>query len=196
MRGKTRNFFEDVVSVVFIGAVIYGGYWLVFENDTKDTEIVKEIETPKVVESSTKIPKVVESNVEKQSEIIVKKTIQTVEKPVVIIEKKEKNEELLVSSNIDKKEQKKLINDFLRTTKNRINSNIKLLENIKTKDENSYVDIRVTILKNGGFEQLKYVDGDLEYFENIQSTIVNIFPIEIDEKINDQFPRYFRMRIN
>jgi hypothetical protein len=196
LRGKTRNFFEDVVSVVFIGAVIYGGYWLVFENDTKDTEIVKEIETPKVVESSTKIPKVVESNVEKQSEIIVKKTIKTVEKPVVIIEKKEKNEELLVSSNIDKKEQKKLINDFLRTTKNRINSNIKLLENIKTKDENSYVDIRVTILKNGGFEQLKYVDGDLEYFENIQSTIVNIFPIEINEKINDQFPRYFRMRIN
>ncbi|MCK5111160.1 MAG: hypothetical protein KAQ94_06535 [Arcobacteraceae bacterium] len=182
MRGRTRNFLENIgVLVVFIG-IIYGGYSLFFTNESQEeTAQTIPIVTKEIKKESIKIEETV---------IEVKKT-QTIEK-----KPKPKPKAIIANNTIDKKEQTQLINNFLRSTKNTINENIKQLLNIQTQSTNGYTKIRVTILKNGNFEQLKYMGGDKQYFESIKPAIVKIFPINMEEKIDDQFPRYFRMQIN
>ncbi len=180
MRGKTRNFLENIgVLVVFTG-IIYGGYSLFFTNESQD-------EVTQTISIVTKEIKKESINIEK-TVIEVKKT-QTIEEEV-------KPKVIIANNAIDKKEQTRLINNFLRSTKDTINENIKQLLNIQTQSTNGYTKIRVTVLKNGNFEQLKYMGGDKQYFESIKPAIVKIFPINMEERIDNHFPRYFRMQIN
>lgn len=58
-----------------------------------------------------------------------------------------------------------------------------------------YTNIRVTILKDGNYEQLTFVDGNKNYFNLIKSSIIQAFPIEMDSSLKNNFPRYFRMKI-
>ncbi len=87
-----------------------------------------------------------------------------------------------------------LINRFLRSTKKKINESVSAME-IVANETPRYANIRVTVLKDGGFEQLTLIDGDKEYFDLISDAVLNVFPLEIDERIEDQFPRYFRMKL-
>ena len=57
------------------------------------------------------------------------------------------------------------------------------------------VEIRLTILKDGGYEQLSSTKGDNEYFELFRSSIKEAFPVKIDNSLKESFPRYFRMKI-
>jgi LysM repeat protein len=78
-----------------------------------------------------------------------------------------------------------------------------ILEQIASKTQNNqqfssktgFANIRLTILKNGNYEQLILQDGDKEFYELIKEDIQAIFPIRINEEIMDKFPRYFRMKI-
>lgn len=87
-----------------------------------------------------------------------------------------------------------LINRFLRSTKKQIAESV-LAMGIVANETPRYANIRVTVLKDGGFEQLTLLDGDKEYFDLISDAVINVFPLEIDERIDDQFPRYFRMKL-
>jgi hypothetical protein len=58
-----------------------------------------------------------------------------------------------------------------------------------------YTNIRVTILKDGNYEQLTFIDGNKNYFNLIKSSIIQAFPIEMDSSLKNNFPRYFRMKI-
>lgn len=93
-------------------------------------------------------------------------------------------------------EQKNATNIFLGDTKSKILNSILNQSKVKLYNSIGYVKIRVTILKDGNFEHLKYMGGDKEFFNSIQDSIKHTFPIYIDEQIRYQFPRYFRMRID
>lgn len=58
-----------------------------------------------------------------------------------------------------------------------------------------YANIRVTILKDGNYEQLTFIDGNKNYFNLIKSSIIQAFPVEMDSSLKNNFPRYFRMKI-
>ena len=68
-------------------------------------------------------------------------------------------------------------------------------ESISFSSRSGYVNIRLTILKDGGYEQLVLQNGDKEYYDFIKDDIRSIFPIGISEENKDKFPRYFRMKI-
>lgn len=108
-------------------------------------------------------------------------------------EVKQKNEKTVLSDKLIK-EKFALINSFLRDTKKQINEKVDELS-IPQNDNKRYANIRVTVLKNGGYEQLYLMDGDKEYFKQISPAILSVFPLSLNEKIEDQFPRYFRMKI-
>ncbi|MDX9961119.1 MAG: hypothetical protein RBS32_06595, partial [Aliarcobacter sp.] len=90
--------------------------------------------------------------------------------------------------NIDQKDQVEL---FYETIREKINKNIETTP----ANEGEYINIKLTILKDGRYEQLILADGNKEYFEKIKSSITKVFPVKIDDNLKDSFPRYFRMKI-
>jgi hypothetical protein len=58
-----------------------------------------------------------------------------------------------------------------------------------------YANIRLTILKDGTYEQLTFIDGNKNYFNLVKSSISQAFPVEMDSSLKNNFPRYFRMKI-
>ncbi|RLA83815.1 MAG: hypothetical protein DRG78_03280 [Epsilonproteobacteria bacterium] len=194
MRGKTKSFFEDTSIIAIVLAVIYGIYYLYSNYDVETKvkppikeEIKKEIIDKKIVkiEKTEPIkPQTIESKIKKKAkiidkEIVVKKTIIKEE----IIVKKEKNVDL------------KLLRSFLIETQYKIRNNIVYPSDTNKTKENLFIKVKVTILKDGSYEQLKFVDGDKEMFESNKENILKVFPLVIDKKISDDFPRYFRMTI-
>ncbi len=189
MKGKTRNFIENISTLGLLSMVLYGGYYMIFKNNPqKEIEpTISEI-TAKVVKENTK------KIIVKQDEVIeIKKIVGT----------KEKVEHITITTTptitndtVIKDKKKQLINQFLTTTKNNINDNIVQHLNLEPQNIDKYVKIRITILKDGNYEQLKYMGGNKQYFEFIKSDVVKIFPITMNEIIDDQFPRYFRMQVN
>lgn len=81
------------------------------------------------------------------------------------------------------------------------NFEIKVYDNINKNVDKSalrsgqFVNIRVTFLKDGGYEQLIYVSGNMGYFNLIKSSIEESFPVVIEDSIKGHFPRYYRMKI-
>ncbi len=212
MKGKTRNIFENIGILFFVCCFLYSGYFFIF---TSNDEIkIKQnaitvatldyVEQNSSIQQNTYIKKEKEQGKDKdevKGKHILKISSKTTSLPIISnTVKKDTNisnpaKEINTNTIISKKEQKQIINLFLKTTKNKINSNIKQLSSIKIKEASGFVKIRITILKDGNFEHIKFINGNFEYFNFIKSAIVKAFPIKIDKKIDDQFPRYFRMEI-
>lgn len=144
------------------------------------------------------------SNSENKIEAVEERPIKQTEKteatqiPLKIIEEKPKVGETVVEKPIEKTEQsinqdeeKAKIEAFYQTIRDKINSSINR-SNFKTGE---FVNIRLTILKDGRYEQLTFNEGNKEYFEQIKPSIYKVFPISIDESLKHNFPRYFRMKI-
>ena len=53
--------------------------------------------------------------------------------------------------------------------------------------------IRITVLKDGSYEDLRFVDGDKQLFEMNQSNIVRVFPLDIDEKFKMNFQGMYEL---
>ena len=143
-------------------------------------------------------------NSENKIEAVEERPIKQTEKteatqiPLKIIEEKPKVGETVVEKPIEKTEQsinqdeeKAKIEAFYQTIRDKINSSINR-SNFKTGE---FVNIRLTILKDGRYEQLTFNEGNKEYFEQIKPSIYKVFPISIDESLKHNFPRYFRMKI-
>lgn len=77
----------------------------------------------------------------------------------------------------------------------------KVYENINKNVDKSllrsgqFVNIKVTFLKDGNFEQLTFVSGNIGYFNLIKSSIEESFPVFINNSVKNNFPRYYRMSI-
>ena len=84
---------------------------------------------------------------------------------------------------------------FYKNLKDKIYSNIdKNIDKLSFSGKKS-VDIRVTILKDGRYEQLIMTKGDEEFFNSIKSSILEVFPLEINQNLKNSFPRYYSLTI-
>jgi glycerophosphoryl diester phosphodiesterase len=199
-----KNQLEDIFIIIVVLAAIYGVYNFFTSGDDKivtqavtqtsqninekqfeiPTENKKEI-TNEIVNDTTnekKLEKVVEVNkvVEKQK----------IEKKVVEKPKEQKIKELKVDDSIT-------VSSFYETIRKDIQKKIdkKVKTNNYFNSKDGYVNIRLTILKNGSYEQLRFQDGDLAFYDFIKSDIKSHFPITMYQNIEDKFPRYFRMKV-
>lgn len=147
--------------------------------ENKVEEIQKEKPLQKVEENTTKaspitpipIPVVVEKSVQKEPE-----------KPAVIEQTKELDD-------------KARIDAFYKTIKEKIYLNIDKNIDKSLIKKGEFVNLRLTIFKDGRYEQLTLIEGNNENFELIKSSITQSFPVIIDDSLKANFPRYFRMKI-
>jgi hypothetical protein len=84
----------------------------------------------------------------------------------------------------------KLLKQFKSDVKQMIYDKL-VFEEAKEPKEQSF-SIRITVLKNGEYEHLTFTGGDKEIFEKNQENILKVFPLTIDPKIAQDFPRYLR----
>jgi len=202
MQGKMKSFFEDTGIILVLSASIYGGYYIynTFFDETVKSSNITELKEKKVLNiidsnESNNVEKIltIKQPIKEATEVIAENTISdTVVKNKIIDE---------VPAIVDKIETKKEKNvdlgklrTFLRDLKFKIATNI-----VKRDDLNESISqklkIRVTVLKDGNYEELTFVNGDEKLFEINKENIINVFPVQIDEKIKDDFPRYVRIGI-
>ena len=200
-----KAFYEDMFIIAIILGVIYGIYSLF----SSDEDIVKKDPIIKVIQ------------IDKNETIKNKKNKDTNNTKVLIIPKDEKVLTSNISSKIEiikpkikktelsktvkiqeviKKEKKVNNMQKIELTTEKLYANLKKqiyknIEGIKYNNSILSTKVKLTILKDGRYEQIVFVSGDRVYFNNIQSSIAKIFPIKIEEKLRGKFPRYFRFEI-
>lgn len=87
------------------------------------------------------------------------------------------------------------IDDFFDKFEKKVYSNIDRNFDKTTFKRGEFVNIRVTILKDGSYEQLTFLNGNSDYFNKVKPQIEEIFPLKIEENLKSHFPRYYRMKI-
>lgn len=88
------------------------------------------------------------------------------------------------------------IDDFFDRFEKKVYSNIDRNFDKTTFKRGEFVNIRVTILKDGSYEQLTFLNGNSDYFNKVKPQIEEIFPLKIEENLKTHFPRYYRMKID
>jgi len=190
MQGKTKSFLEDTTIILVLAVFIGGAYFIYdkFSEKNDVTEIVEKIEipTPIPIENNTTDILLEENNISQKS---LDNQTKLLEKKEIVIPK---------VIEIPKKEQQidtKLLKTFLEDVKLQIENNIvRIDENNMTKSPES-LRFRITILKNGNYEQLTFVNGDEKLFTENKDNILKIFPLTIEDTIQEAFPRYIRFTI-
>ena len=202
MKAKNKSFIEDVVILFILGIIIYFIYSFFFSTEEK----VEIVENKTTIEKEINIPTPKEpiiNEIKKEEEIISTPIVPTpVETPKVETPKVENTVEPKANTLIEEKistseitDQKVKVELFYKTIKEEIYKNIdKNVDKSKIK-VGEYVEFRLTILKDGGYEQLNSTKGDKDYFELFRSSIKEAFPVKIDNSLKESFPRYFRMEI-
>ena len=205
MKAKNKSFIEDVVILFILGIIIYFIYSLFFSTEEK-VEKVEIVENKTTIEKKINIPTPKEpiiNEIKKEEEIISTPIVPTpVETPKVETPKVENTVEPKANTLIEEKistseitDQKVKVELFYKTIKEEIYKNIdKNVDKSKIK-VGEHVEFRLTILKDGGYEQLNSTKGDKDYFELFRSSIKEAFPVKIDNSLKESFPRYFRMEI-
>ena len=147
--------------------------------ENKVEEIQKEKPAQKIEENTTKASPITPI----PTPVVVEKTVQKEpEKPAVIEQTKELDE-------------KAKIDAFYKTIKEKIYLNIDKNIDKSLIKKGEFVNLRLTIFKDGRYEQLTLIEGNNENFELIKSSITQSFPVIIDDSLKANFPRYFRMKI-
>ncbi|WP_141048262.1 hypothetical protein [Aliarcobacter cryaerophilus] len=88
------------------------------------------------------------------------------------------------------------IDDFFDRFEKKVYSNIDRNFDKTTFKRGEFINIRVTILKDGSYEQLTFLNGNSDYFNKVKPQIEEIFPLKIEENLKSHFPRYYRMKID
>lgn len=202
MKAKNKSFIEDVVILFILGIIIYFIYSFFFSTEEK----VEIVENKTTIEKKINIPTPKEpiiNEIKKEEEIISTPIVPTpVEAPKVETTKVENTVEPKANTLIEEKvstpeltDQKVKVELFYKTIKEEIYKNIdKNVDKSKIK-VGEHVEFRLTILKDGGYEQLNSTKGNKDYFELFRSSIKEAFPVKIDNSLKESFPRYFRMEI-
>lgn len=147
--------------------------------ENKVEEIQKEKPAQKIEENATKASPITPI----PTPVVVEKTVQKEpEKPAVIEQTKELDD-------------KARIDAFYKTIKEKIYLNIDKNIDKSLIKKGEFVNLRLTIFKDGRYEQLTLIEGNNENFELIKSSITQSFPVIIDDSLKANFPRYFRMKI-
>ena len=205
MRGKNKSFLEDVFIILVVGILIYFVYGFFFSSNEieeeniptaiektlePDTKKVEEIKP--VIEEIKEEPKKIESPIlePKKEELIQTQIVE----PKAKIEQKEVQKPTITTSS-EELDEKAKVEEFYKTIRDKINANITKNVDKNLSRNGEYANIKLTILKDGRYEQLIFVDGDKEYFNLFKPSIIEVFPIKIDDSLKNSFPRYFRMKI-
>lgn len=198
MKAKNKSFIEDVVILFILGIIIYFIYSFFFSTEEK----VEIVENKTTIEKEINIPtpkEAIINEIKKEEEIVPTTPVET---PKVEIPKVENIVETKANTLIEEKistpeltDQKAKVELFYKTIKEEIYKNIaKNVDKNKIK-AGEHIEFRLTILKDGGYEQLSSTKGDKDYFELFRSSIKEAFPVKIDNSLKESFPRYFRMEI-
>ena len=208
MRARSRNFLEDISVFVVLGILIYAIYSYFFstpeyvplENKTvieKKVELNQDEKEIKVEEEISQKENVKENEdltikENQPNEVINKETPSEIEKVEVIedVKSPESTEEQTAQVNSNE-----TIELFYKDIENKINTNISKNINKKTLDSLGEINIRITILKDGKYEQLTLMSGDKNSFDSIKSSVLKVFPLTMPEDLKENFPRYFRMKV-
>ncbi|MCT7567679.1 hypothetical protein [Aliarcobacter butzleri] len=159
------------------------------ENMAQTTAPVEKIEEPKkevIAQTSNPI------EISKNNEIVIseeagKIETKTLDSQIQDIQTNEnENRDTNDKTNVDQ-----FFKNFERKVYDNINKNL----DKSALRSGQFVNIRVTFLKDGGYEQLIYVSGNMGYFNLIKSSIEESFPVVIEDSIKGHFPRYYRMKI-
>ncbi|WP_198306180.1 hypothetical protein [Arcobacter vandammei] len=127
-----------------------------------------------------------ENKVEKIIEEKIENT--TLQRKINLVESSKLEKSASIEEQIEKEK-------FYKSLKDKIQLNIEKNFDISSINEPVFADIRVTILKDGRYEQLVMTNGNSEFFNKIKSSISNSFPIEINNNLKNIFPRYYRLKI-
>ena len=143
----------------------------------------KQIVENEPVEKFEKVEKIENKVLEKQNQID-----NNSEKKLNLIE----NSKLEKSASDEEQLEKE---KFYKNLKDKLYANIdKNLDKTTFKDP-VFAEIRITILKDGKYEQLLLTNGDTKFFNSIKNSISSSFPIEINPILKNIFPRYYRLKI-
>ncbi len=195
MNGKTKSFLEDTFITVIIILVISTIYYISSnyffqetETETQNTQLIVNSNNTDTINIET----IAE---EKKSEEIIEniEEVKKIDTTSISIQKETPNTE-----EINKKKEKtvnlKKLKLFLDDIQEKISQNIVYSTDINT-TQNNLLNIRITLLKSGEYEQLTFIDGDESTYEANKENIVKIFPLIIDEDIIEEFPRYIRIQL-
>lgn len=207
MRARNKSFLEDIFILLVIGVIIYVIYNFLFSSDEK-TEIVNNTTIETKFERNTNNESI---SIEKEKVIPeeMDKSINESQKEDSVqienISKDPDKDTTVVEENMDLKEIVKPINHqtgerptielFYKNIEEKIYTNIEKNIDRNLIKNGELIDIKLTILKDGRYEQLTFVDGNKEYFNLIKDSILQVFPVKINESLKEDFPRYFRMEI-
>jgi outer membrane biosynthesis protein TonB len=217
LRGKTKSFFEDTFILLIVAVLIYGIYSFFFasedeikleepkvvienkvETNTYKEPVVNEIKTPTEIKSEP-------NNTEKiEEKVIETPKVEAVQKEQIEEQIKEKIEPVKVEKpttetpnvqTTQELEEKAKVEAFYSTIREKIYANINKNVDKSLIKNGEFVSIKLTVLKDGNYEQLTFIEGNKEYFELFRSSIKEAYPVKIDDSLKNNFPRYFRMKI-
>jgi hypothetical protein len=209
LRGKNKSFVEDTIILLVIGVIIYAIYTFFFAS-TQEAEIQTEpIAVERNISTDTQVDK---ESINKQSlpveeinEVLTQKEeavkIEDTHKEIIetIPEDKINDRAKIKRSEIRTEVQSvSEISDvelFFRNLEEKIYANIEKNIDQTAIKNNAFVNIRVTILKDGRYEQLTFMDGSKDNFELFKPSITQVFPLQMNNTLKENFPRYFRMKI-
>ena len=172
-------------------------------SEVKDSKTIEEKiplvieEKPYVIEKETtpEIKEIVESQIKEE------KTPLVIEEKPYVIEKETTPEikEIVESQIIEEIKNKKIVDKnalrvFLRQLKFDIASNIDKSD-AQNSNESQKLKIRITVLKDGNYERLHFVDGNKKLFDKHKENILKVLPLNISDSIVAEFPRYVRISI-
>jgi len=222
MQGKTKSFFEDTIIVLVLAVIIIVGYTLYnkYQDKTSIDETLNS--TAKSIENFVTIIKKVPLEIQKilnaeqnsSDEVFFVDTNTTNIKKDDVEEQIDMNntveeittivKDVNVSSVIVPKTEEKitsketldvtLLRDFLKDLKSKLRKSI-VQNNESNETINQNLRFRITLLKDGSYEQLTFIGGDKELFETNKENILQNFPVKIDSSIQQEFPRYIRINI-
>jgi hypothetical protein len=173
-------------------------------NETKKEEEVQREKTVQQIENTNK--PVVTAPIE-QEKTTPKEAEKPIIKPVVmqpekIVPKEPENQtattmttQTQTQTQTQDLDEKARIEAFYKIIRDKIYLNIEKNLNKATIKNGEFANIRLTILKDGRYEQLTLIEGNKEYFELVKPSIAQAFPTNIDDSLKANFPRYFRMKI-
>ncbi len=181
------------------------------ENEKKEEIVVPKLEEraleEKIIENRTntenKIETTIPEPIKKENVVLPKVEEKIVTQPIIPtvtpiekkIEQKELEKPIVIEQQNKELEEKAKIEAFYKTIKDQIFSNIRKNIDSTSIKQGEFVNIRLTILKDGRYEQLTFIEGNKDYFELIKPSLSQAFPVTIDDSLKANFPRYFRMKV-
>lgn len=194
-----KNQLEDMFIIFVVLGIIYGIYNFFALDDEVKIEPQRIIEKPindsEKNSSNTKdinITSISPIKKEIKKENIIQKVEVKEEKKE--LKKQEPKKEIVIEKTIT---QPSTLSAFNNNLKKKINTIVakKIKNDTYFANKHGSLNIRLTILVDGTYERLRYVDGDMALYDFVKKDIVSVFPVVLHKNIQEKFPRYFRMKI-